>query len=293
MYGLSHGCTLKTVFLLFVFCSVCLLALLALFFQAPAISLHRASAQRHVFIDVGGNVGDSVAAFLNMGVPGVARAGRDFDAIYVFEPNPDFAPRYDRFRGKRYAFEFLPAAATAQDGHLAFEGSGLGGTMVDRGLGLQESIRTVDFSAWLRRTVAQEDFVVCKIDAEGSEFEISQRMVVDGTLCLCDRLSIEWHSWLGISNPPNATNAHMRSFLNPNATTAHFDEGCEGGYCFCSIPHLKRALPYFYCGLPYTIKWLRQACVPKGTPPLDHHEAWRGWEHVGQPDAFTFYPLAE
>lgn len=155
-------------------------------------------------------------------------------------------------------------------------------------------VKTIDLSGWLKRTVSPDDFVVCKIDAEGSEFEIVQRMVADGTLCLCDRLSIEWHSWLGSRSAAGGKpDRHRRSYLDPGATTEHFDSppACEGDDCFCSIPHLERELPYFYCGLPYTTKWLRLACVPEGTPPLEHHEAWAGWEHVGQPDAFEFYPL--
>lgn len=52
---------------------------------------------RHEFIDVGGNVGDSVAAFLTKGAPGIAMPPAQFDAIYVFEPNPAFAERYARY----------------------------------------------------------------------------------------------------------------------------------------------------------------------------------------------------
>jgi FkbM family methyltransferase len=245
---------------------------------------------RHVFIDVGGNVGDSIAAFLTVGVPGVARPGGAFDAVYVFEPNPEFAPRYDRYRGKRYAFEFLPAAAAAHDGYTKFDGSGLGGSVLAQAAAGEGATRTIDFSAWLQHTVAPEDFVVCKIDAEGSEFEIVQRMAADGTLCLCDRLSIEWHAWLGTRSPPSQ---HVRAFLDPDATTERFDEGCTGSNCYCSIPHMELELPFFYCGLPYSTKWLRQACALDGAPPLEHHEAWKGWEHVGRPDAFTHYPATE
>jgi len=240
---------------------------------------------RHVFIDVGGNVGDSVAAFLTVGVPGVPRAGVDFDAVYVFEPNPEYAPRYERYKGKRYAFEFLAAAATAQDGFTAFEGTGLGGSVVQTS-SKPGATRTIDFSSWLLRTVTLDDFVVCKIDAEGSEFDIVLRMVADGTICLCDRLTIEWHAWLGSRSP---LNPHVRSYLDPDSTTASFDEGCEANNCFCSIPHLKLELPFFYCSLPFTTKLLRQACVPVGAPALEHHEGWEGWEHVGMTDAFKYY----
>ena len=256
-------------------------ALGALRRPAPA-----ALTSRHVFIDVGGNVGDSVAAFLTVGVPGVARAGRDFDIVFVFEPNPQFATRYERYKGKQYAFQFIPAAATAHNGTLHFAGEGLSGaTSVGSAGGSGAMVASIDFSAWLQQTVAPEDFVVCKIDAEGSEYAIVQRMIADGTLCLCDRLGIEWHAWLG----SRATgNLHVRGFNNPEETTERFDEGCSGEDCFCSIPN-RENVPFFFCGLPFTTKWLRTGCVPEGAPALEHHERWKGWEHVGNSDAFDHY----
>ena len=262
-----------------------------LFYSIGTVKVGRDLPPRHVFVDVGGNVGDSVAAFINKGVPGVARAGQAFDAIYVFEPNPTFATRYDRYRNKNYMFDFIPAAAAARDGILTFAGADLGGSTLSKNSDHSVSIRSVDFSAWLKRSVSLDDFVVCKIDAEGSEYEIVQQMFVDGTLCLCDRLSIEWHGWLGVSSDSDS-NAHVRSFLDPNALTERFDSPACGAECFCSIPHLKQKLPYFYCGLPFTVKWARAACnLPQGTPVLEHHESWKGWEFVGSPDAFERYPL--
>ena len=265
---------------------------LGLFPLSWKLLIRAQSPPRHVFVDVGGNVGDSVAAFLSVGVPGVERAGHLFDAIYVFEPNPEFAPRFERYRGRHYAFEFIPAAAAAHDGVLSFSGAALGGSTQATDTSGSVTIRSIDFSAWLQRTVSPEDFVVCKVDAEGSEYDIVQRMIADGTLCLCDRLSIEWHGWLGSlgTESPPVVNAHVRAFLDPAGTTERFDEPSCGPECFCSIPHLSKKLPYFYCGLPFTVKWARGACrLPAGSPVLDHHERWEGWEHVGQPDAFEHY----
>ena len=245
-------------------------------------------SSRHVFIDVGGNVGDSVAAFLTVGVPGVQRAGRNFDSVFVFEPNPQFARSYGRYEGKQYAFQFIPAAATAHNGTLSFAGEGLSGAATagsSRASGT--TVKSIDFSAWLQQTVVPEDFVVCKIDAEGSEYGIVQRMIADGTLCLCDRLGIEWHAWLGSRA---SGNLHMRGYNNPEETTERFDEGCSEADCFCSIPN-REQVPFFYCGLPFTTKWLRTGCVPEGTAPLEHHERWEGWEHVGNRDAFDHYNI--
>ena len=246
---------------------------------------------RHIFIDVGGNVGDSVAAFLTLGVPGLAKSPKAFDDIIVFEPNPAFAKNYDRYRGKAFNFTFIPAAVAGNDGRMVFEGGGLGGALTTTaretsGIG----VPVLDFSKWLRANVGFDDTVVCKIDAEGSEFEIVQRMMADGTLCLCDRLTIEWHGWIGSSKNPELVNV-----MHPSEALDQPDAPyCLGrSDCYCHIPHLNRRLPYFYCFLPRITLWARKACVSVGgitpeTPLLEHHELW--WPDVGSPHAFESYP---
>lgn len=132
-----------------------------------------------------------------------------------------------------------------------------------------------------------------EIDAEGAEFDIVRRMMIDGTLCLCDRLSIEWHGWFG-----NNDTAHAKSVMWPSESGAHSDHPdapeCLGrSDCFCHIPHLARRLPYFYCSLPRLTLWARRGCIGVGgidehTPLLEHHELW--WPAVGTDRAFVEYP---
>lgn len=245
---------------------------------------------RHVFINVGGNVGDSVAAFLTKGAPGIDTPPAQFDAIYEFKPNPAFAERYARYRGKSFHFEFIPAAAGAEDGTMSFSGGGLGGALIPASDNDAIAVRVYDFSKWLAATVAFDDVVVCKIDAEGAEFDIVRRMMTDGTLCLCNRLSIEWHGWIGNSNT-----AEAKSVMHPSTTHDQPDAPeCLGrSDCFCHIPHLARRLPYFYCSLPRVTLWARSSCVGVGgidesTPLLEHHEQW--WPAVGSANAFIVYP---
>lgn len=254
--------------------------------------LDAAEDGRYIFIDVGGNVGDSLATWFAVGAPGIPKPAREFDTVILFEPNQEYASKFDRFRRMKMNFTFIAAAAADKDGTTTFSGTGLGGALIDGGdavavaSGVQ--VRTIDFSGWLAQTVQPDDYVVCKIDAEGSEYDIVRRMFADGTLCLCDRLSIEWHGWLG--HPTAGT--HLRSYLDPDSLSDRFDDhpACADGRCFCHIPHLQRVLPHAHCGLARTVQWARKACnFDAAVPLLEHHERWPGWDAVGTAAAFEKY----
>lgn len=204
---------------------------------------------RSIFIDVGGNVGDSLQWFYDYGspmtplVPGQPPSAWAFDEIYVWEPNPDYRSKYDELKRKGLKFKLIQAAATDKIGTMFFSGTGLGGAVSVTG---QVQVKTLDFSRWLRQISTPEDFVMCKIDAEGSEYVIVKKMLADGTLCLCDRMSIEWHAWV------NGTH-----FNNPRDLMGEL--GPSAG---CNIPHLKKPLPALDCTLPYLVQRLRQLYCP-------------------------------
>ena len=54
-------------------------------------------------------------------------------------------------------------------------------------------VKTIDFSEFIRMFSAPEDFVVVKLDVEGSEFEILDKMIDDGTIGLVNEFYIEFH----------------------------------------------------------------------------------------------------
>ena len=55
------------------------------------------------------------------------------------------------------------------------------------------TVQAVDFSKWLLQNVQAQDFVVLKVDVAGAEFDILQRMVVDGSIMLVDVMDVVWH----------------------------------------------------------------------------------------------------
>ena len=56
-----------------------------------------------------------------------------------------------------------------------------------------EKIQGFDFANWLKKTVSKYDFVVMKMDVEGTEFDLIPRLIKTGAICLIDEIFLECH----------------------------------------------------------------------------------------------------
>jgi FkbM family methyltransferase len=54
-------------------------------------------------------------------------------------------------------------------------------------------VETIDLSNWIKTTFDKTDFIMLKLDVEGSEYEILQKMLDDNTLDYINVLAIEYH----------------------------------------------------------------------------------------------------
>jgi FkbM family methyltransferase len=63
--------------------------------------------------------------------------------------------------------------------------------MTDGGL-----VECIDFSEFLKNNIEKNSEVICKMDIEGAEFEVLDKIINDKTVKLIDILYIEWHSHL-------------------------------------------------------------------------------------------------
>jgi hypothetical protein len=54
-------------------------------------------------------------------------------------------------------------------------------------------IEGFDFAEWLKSTVTEKDFVVMKMDVEGTEFDLIPRLFETGAICLIDEIFLECH----------------------------------------------------------------------------------------------------
>ncbi|HSI97953.1 MAG TPA: FkbM family methyltransferase [Gaiellaceae bacterium] len=124
------------------------------------------------------------------------------DVLYGFDPWPELAEGETRVGGTRVVLE--RKAAWIEDGEIEFawvRGLRSWDSTVMRaknsrgewsGSGSREVIRVpcFDFSAWLR---SMSEPPVVKMDVEGAEFPILERMVREGTDALVAELLVEWH----------------------------------------------------------------------------------------------------
>lgn len=150
-------------------------------------------ANKRFFVDCGGNDGCSVIQFLSK------RPG--FTSI-TFEPNPVFSGYY-RF----LPTELIKKAVTTYDGTVTFTVDPLDGdgssilagkdVVFDKSLSNDQcpkiAVDCVDLSAFLKSTVLPSDYLCLKLDVEGAEYDILEKMLRDGTIDLVDELLIEFH----------------------------------------------------------------------------------------------------
>ncbi|CAA3018381.1 PREDICTED: uncharacterized protein LOC104426933 [Olea europaea subsp. europaea] len=56
-----------------------------------------------------------------------------------------------------------------------------------------DEIPGFDFAEWLKNTVSERDYVVMKMDVEGTEFNLIPRLIETGAICLIDEIFLECH----------------------------------------------------------------------------------------------------
>lgn len=156
---------------------------------------------RYVYIDVGArSYGSSIGSWFRKQYP---KQNRTFE-IYAIEADHTFHDEYRRKKG----VNLLPYAAWIRNETLFFEinqdpgskpgdgGRGMGRirpTESSDSSGDVNRIVGFDFADWLKSTVSEKDFVVMKMDVEGTEFDLIPRLYETGAICLIDELFLECH----------------------------------------------------------------------------------------------------
>ncbi|XP_057498121.1 uncharacterized protein LOC130782738 [Actinidia eriantha] len=159
---------------------------------------------RYVYIDVGARgYGSSIVSWFKKQYP---KQNRIFE-IYAIEADKAFHEEYRHKKG----VNLIPYAAWVRNETLFFEvnqdpgrekeekekGRGMGrikpvqssGSVV----GDVDEIQAFDFANWLKETVSEKDFVVMKMDVEGTEFDLIPRLIETGAICLIDEIFLECH----------------------------------------------------------------------------------------------------
>lgn len=152
---------------------------------------------RNAFVDLGANVGEMSERF--------AHTHPTFD-VFCIEPNAKLIPLIiERSAKAARPFWIMWAAAWIEDGKLAlFESDAHQAATVVRGkiehsgwpqidYTRSTTVPCLDFSNWLRRMLGGYNEIVVKVDIEGAEYVLLERMIQDHTLGLVTRMMCEWH----------------------------------------------------------------------------------------------------
>uniref|UniRef100_A0A1D1Y9G4 Ankyrin repeat protein nuc-2 n=2 Tax=Anthurium amnicola TaxID=1678845 RepID=A0A1D1Y9G4_9ARAE len=159
---------------------------------------------RYVYVDVGArSYGSSIVSWFKKQYP---KQNKTFD-VYAIEADRTFHAEYALKKG----VTLLPYAAWVRNETLSFEinedpdqkdvvkGRGMGRIQpagAAEGLldtGDVDKIQGFDFAEWLKSTASKTDFVVMKMDVEGTEFDLIPRLFDTGAICLIDELFLECH----------------------------------------------------------------------------------------------------
>ncbi|KAJ8753946.1 hypothetical protein K2173_000200 [Erythroxylum novogranatense] len=158
---------------------------------------------RYVYVDVGArSYGSSIGSWFRKQYP---KQNRTFD-VYAIEADRTF---HEEYKLKKRV-TLLPYAAWVRNETLKFEiNRDPGQDVQDKGRGMgriqpvaksdrtfegeMDEIDGFDFADWLKKTVTKRDFVVMKMDVEGTEFDLIPRLFETGAICFIDELFLECH----------------------------------------------------------------------------------------------------
>ncbi|KAK7287253.1 hypothetical protein RIF29_00427 [Crotalaria pallida] len=158
---------------------------------------------RYFYVDVGArSYGSSIGSWFRKQYP---KQNKTFH-VYAIEADKTFHKEY----GLKKGVTLVPYAAWVKNETLTFEihrdpgehvevkGRGMGRIQPLRSStrsfdGEVEKIRGFDFADWLKNTVSRNDFVVMKMDVEGTEFDLIPRLFETGAICLVDEIFLECH----------------------------------------------------------------------------------------------------
>lgn len=150
--------------------------------------------ERKVFIDCGANIGQSIETF--------KRYCPDWQSwmIHSFEPVKACIERLKSYQSNAN-FKLHPYAAWIHDGEVSlFEDQDslrlYGSSIIETKNNVAvvgNKVPCIDISNWIDKSFQSEDIVVLKLDVEGAEYAIIDRLIETGVIEKINTLYVEFH----------------------------------------------------------------------------------------------------
>lgn len=187
---------------------------------------------RKIFIDCGANNGCSVLKFRN------ERDRSNEYEYHCFEANDAFledirktgATCYHKavwVENKKVTFYIVVVDKYGKQGRGTTGASTLNEEKNKRNLKIHKKVEAVtvdgiDISIWIRDNFSKDDHIVLKMDIEGSEYEVLEKMIEDNTFEMIDELLVEFH-WKKCEISERRHNALYNKLLSYNIPISEWD----------------------------------------------------------------------
>lgn len=145
------------------------------------------------FIDCGAHCGESI-------LTAKQRFGIDTH-IVSFEPVTYLANQLQEIHKDNESIQIVNAAIWINDDIKKFyiscditDGSSLLGENINNlNKSVYIDIPCVDLSSWIKNTFTKNDYIILKLDIEGAEYEVLNKMIEEGTINMIKEFWGEWH----------------------------------------------------------------------------------------------------
>jgi FkbM family methyltransferase len=152
---------------------------------------------RKIFIDGGANVGQSLEAFCN-GQPDIGEYEvfcfeASQDPLQILEPLKQKIKDYEKVAKK---ITLVNSAIWNEDGAITFFDNGSeSSSLIERDIENVKAIDVpcVDLSQWIQKNFSEDDHIILKLDIEGSEHEVFDKLCNDGTIEWLNKIYCEMH----------------------------------------------------------------------------------------------------
>ena len=151
---------------------------------------------RKVFIDCGSHDGCSVRTFRKF------YADHKEYEIHCFEANPKLWKHYSKRLKWMKGVTLYKKTVWITSEPISFyvNHSHTSSTLEETKKGIarrskEVSVEAVDLDLWIRKTFNKRDYIVMKIDIEGSEYEVFEKMMAGGSIEYVDDLYGELHAF--------------------------------------------------------------------------------------------------
>lgn len=154
--------------------------------------------QKKYFIDCGAYDGCSVRFFRQKCDPNCQYH------IYSFEANPKYARNFPKFENHTFYNKAVWIYNGIADFYLSYSAFQDGSTLIkDKITGNLDkekpmTIECIDLSGWIKKNLNRQDYIILKMNIEGAEYRVLEKMIEDNTIDYINRLFVNWH-WHKIS----------------------------------------------------------------------------------------------